>query len=78
MKRPQFRLSTLLWVTLAVACWFGGIVFEQKLKAMRHPPEPSLQVVPNIWSILYSGPVSSETRKRISRELGLDTAPKQP
>ena len=22
--RPQFRLSTLLWITLAVACWFGG------------------------------------------------------
>jgi hypothetical protein len=26
MRRPrfQFRLSTLLWITLAVACWFGG------------------------------------------------------
>jgi len=24
MPRPQFRLSTLLWITLAVACWFGG------------------------------------------------------
>jgi hypothetical protein len=26
MSRPrfQFRLSTLLWITLAVACWFGG------------------------------------------------------
>jgi hypothetical protein len=22
--RFQFRLSTLLWITLAVACWFGG------------------------------------------------------
>jgi hypothetical protein len=27
MRRPrrQFRLSTLLWITLAVACWFGGM-----------------------------------------------------
>src|SRR5580704_7325756 len=24
MRRLQFRLSTLLWLTLAVACWFGG------------------------------------------------------
>jgi hypothetical protein len=25
MRRPrfQFKLSTLLWITLAVACWFG-------------------------------------------------------
>ena len=30
MPRPrfQFRLSTLLWITLAVACWFGGMGFE--------------------------------------------------
>jgi hypothetical protein len=29
MPRPQFRLSTLLWLTLAVACWFGGMRFER-------------------------------------------------
>jgi hypothetical protein len=28
-SRPQFRLSTLLWITLAVACWFGGMSFER-------------------------------------------------
>jgi hypothetical protein len=27
--RFQFRLSTLLWITLAVACWFGGMRFER-------------------------------------------------
>jgi hypothetical protein len=27
----QFRLSTLLWGTLAVACWFGGMRFKQWL-----------------------------------------------
>jgi hypothetical protein len=27
--RPQFRLSTLLWLTLAVACWFGGMTYER-------------------------------------------------
>jgi len=32
MRRPrfQFRLSTLLWITLAVACWFGGATWEQR------------------------------------------------
>ena len=29
MPRFQFRLSTLLWLTLAVACWFGGMRFER-------------------------------------------------
>jgi hypothetical protein len=29
MRRPRFRLSTLLWLTLAVACWFGGMRFER-------------------------------------------------
>jgi hypothetical protein len=31
MKRPQFRLSTLLWITLAVACWFGGMAVQRRL-----------------------------------------------
>jgi hypothetical protein len=32
MPRPrlQFRLSTLLWLTLAVACWFGGAQFGHR------------------------------------------------
>jgi hypothetical protein len=36
MPRPhfQFRLSTLLWFTLAVACWFGGMRFQE----YRHGP----------------------------------------
>jgi len=29
LARPQFRLSTLLWITLAVACWFGGVRAER-------------------------------------------------
>jgi hypothetical protein len=28
-SRFQFRLSTLLWITLAVACWFGGMRVER-------------------------------------------------
>jgi hypothetical protein len=31
MPRPQFLLSTLLWLTLAAACWFGGMRFERWL-----------------------------------------------
>ena len=37
--RFQFRLSTLLWITLAVACWFGGMRFERWMAA-RNAPEP--------------------------------------
>jgi hypothetical protein len=31
MDRPrlQFRLITLLWITLTVACWFGGMRYER-------------------------------------------------
>ena len=35
MRRPQFRLSTLLWITLAVGCWFGGQQYERSLDVMR-------------------------------------------
>jgi hypothetical protein len=33
MPRPrlQFRLSTLLWLTLAVGCWFGGMKWQRHL-----------------------------------------------
>jgi len=31
MPRPRirFRLSTMLWIVLAVACWFGGMKAER-------------------------------------------------
>jgi hypothetical protein len=29
--RPQFRLSTLLWITLAVACLFGGMAVQRRI-----------------------------------------------
>ena len=29
-RRFQFRLSTLLWITLAVAGWFGGRQFQYR------------------------------------------------
>jgi hypothetical protein len=45
MRRPrfQFRLSTLLWITLAVACWFGGMRFGQwrEIRAARYYGPPS-------------------------------------
>jgi hypothetical protein len=30
MKRPQFRLSALLWITLAVACFFCGVHWNRR------------------------------------------------
>jgi hypothetical protein len=39
MSRPrlQFRLSTLLWITLAVACWFGGMGWQRRITKPREP-----------------------------------------
>jgi hypothetical protein len=33
MRTPrfQFRLSSLLWLTLAVACWFGGMMADRRI-----------------------------------------------
>jgi hypothetical protein len=31
MTHRQFRLSTLLWITLAVACWFGGRTWQRQI-----------------------------------------------
>ena len=31
LPRPRFRISTLLWLTLAVACWFGGMAVQRRL-----------------------------------------------
>jgi hypothetical protein len=33
--RLQFRLSTIFWITLAVACFFGGMRAEQWLADRR-------------------------------------------
>jgi len=53
MRRPrfQFRLSTLLWITLAVACWFGGRGFgrhemeQEQLKRYNVPPYDAEQQI---------------------------------
>jgi len=32
MRRPQFSIRTLLWLTLVVAAFLGGILFERERK----------------------------------------------
>jgi hypothetical protein len=39
MPRRQFGFSTLLWLTLAVACWFGGMRFERWMVERREAEE---------------------------------------
>lgn len=34
MRRPQFTVRALLILTLAVACFFGGIRFERERRRM--------------------------------------------
>ena len=45
MPRPQFTIRTLLWLTLAAACFFGGMLFERELARRNQPP----QQPPSIW-----------------------------
>ncbi len=52
MRRPQFRPSTLLWITLALACWFGGMRVERwrgrpvSQILILGPPSPKLLTPP--------------------------------
>jgi hypothetical protein len=40
IPRFQFRLAALLWLTLAVACWFGGMRFERWQRVNDDPSTP--------------------------------------
>ena len=33
MRRPQFSIRTLLWLTLVVAAFLGGMAFQKRLDA---------------------------------------------
>lgn len=35
MRRPQFSIRTLLWLTLVVAAFIGGMAVEQRIEATR-------------------------------------------
>jgi hypothetical protein len=55
MPRPclQFRLSTLLWFTLAVACWLGGMRFQSYRQLMET----------RRWEISLPGPAVHQKRQ---------------
>jgi hypothetical protein len=68
-SRFQFRLSTLLWITLAVACWFGGMRAERwraelterwraKHEQPGAPPWPS-----NKYYYIFHGPLPDEAAR---------------
>jgi hypothetical protein len=46
VPRLQFRLSTLIWITLAVAGFFGGMATERWLQSKRIPPVDLLPLPP--------------------------------
>jgi hypothetical protein len=50
MARPrlQFRLSTLLWLTLAVGCFFGGREFHRRWETPRPPSVASEWIIREI------------------------------
>jgi hypothetical protein len=36
MRRPQFSIRTLLWLTLVAAAFFGGIAYGKKLSRQQY------------------------------------------
>jgi len=81
LPRFQFRLSTLLWITLAVACWFGGRVsreweIERGLieGEARHPllqgaPSGSWrQLRDGRWVLVVEGETMDQYRARRAQE----------
>jgi len=49
MPRPQFSIRTLLWLTLVVAAFLGGIGFE-KATARRQSDDMPMQF-PKGWQV---------------------------
>jgi hypothetical protein len=39
MPRPQFSIRTLLWLTLCIACFLGGIEYGKHLQRRWHHEE---------------------------------------
>jgi hypothetical protein len=58
MPRPQFSIRTLLWLTLVVAAFLGGMVVEQRIEVTRRadPNNPSDDIVR--FTIAPTGDVS--------------------
>jgi hypothetical protein len=50
MRRPQFRYSTLLWLMLAVACWFGGREYHRR--AIDRQTRPLIYDIPLLIEIV--------------------------
>jgi hypothetical protein len=57
MPRPQFRLSTLLWITLAVACFFGGREFHRRWETPRPPSVLHEWIINGVPESSLPGPV---------------------
>lgn len=58
MPRPQFSVRTLLWLTLVVAAFLGGIAFEKE-RARREGEEFSERIAREI--------LESQTQRPIRR-----------
>ncbi len=61
LSRFQFRLSTLLWIMLAVACWFGGMKVE-RWRAERDDVPLAPQIPPSFWGEKPGGFVGGESQ----------------
>jgi hypothetical protein len=45
-SRLQFRLSTLLWITLAVACWLFGMRVQKRIDEEPLPGDLATLTIP--------------------------------
>lgn len=46
MPRPQFSIRTLLWLTLVMAAFLGGMVAQQQIVRLKKPASSGPIVLP--------------------------------
>jgi hypothetical protein len=68
--RPRFRLSTLLWLTLAVATFFAGIRFERERR--RREDEAAAPKKMSLGQWFSSSVAPSDARKSSMSKNGID------
>jgi hypothetical protein len=61
LSRFQFRLNTLLWITLAMACFFGGMKAERWFGERDDVPSTP-QMPPSFWGEKRGGFVGGESQ----------------
>jgi hypothetical protein len=74
MPRPRikFRLSTLFWITLAVATFFAGIRFERERRRREDEAAAPKKMSLRQWLSSSGAPATPDARKSSMSKNGID------